>query len=292
MISGLVLLYALLFSNFGLSILLFTGIIRLVTLPLTLRQLRQTRMMSLLQPKMKALQAKYAGDRQRIGQETMRMYREAGINPLGCLGPMLIQFPIWIGLYQALIVTLPGTPESLVNLSQQLYGWLPAVHAVVPLNSNFLWLDLAKPDSLPVMAVLVGTSTWIQQKMTIVPSADPRQASTNRMLLWMLPLMLAFFTFQFPSGLAVYWVASNAIGVGIQYFISGWGPLFARAPVPPPDSNLQPDKEVDDHGDREDQGDREEGNLDNEWQNRGRSHRISPQRTRTRKGRGRGRSRH
>ena len=122
MIISLVLIYKLLWNNFGVSILVFTVIIRGVTFPLTLRQVRMTRAMSTLQPKLKEVQQKYAGDKQKVSQETMRIYRENGVNPLGCLGPMVIQMPIWIGLYQAIIQGLPDNPESIVRLSQKLYS--------------------------------------------------------------------------------------------------------------------------------------------------------------------------
>ncbi|MYH11683.1 MAG: protein translocase component YidC, partial [Rhodothermaceae bacterium] len=87
--------------------------------------------------------------------------------------------------------------------------------------------DLALPDPTPfVMPVLVGVSMWVMQKMTTMPTADERQASTNRMMLWMMPVMFGFFTLNFPSGLAVYWVVSNVVGVVIQGFVTGWGPLM------------------------------------------------------------------
>ena len=144
MVNSLVFLYAILFDNFGLSILLFTVIIRVITLPLTLKQIRLTRNMSVLQPKVKALQEKYKNDRSKLSQETMKLYREHGMNPFGCLGPMLVQMPIWIGLYQAIIQTLPSQPERLIGLSEKLYSWLPLVNEAVPLNSGFLWLNLAQ----------------------------------------------------------------------------------------------------------------------------------------------------
>ena len=155
----------------------------------------------------------------------MRIYKENGVNPIGCLGPLVIQFPIWIGLYQAILQTLPAAPDRLIGLSGHLYSWLPQVHEVIPLNSSFLWWDLALPDRTPVLPVLVGASMYLVQKMTSMPSADPRQASTNRMMLWMMPLMFGFFTMQFPSGLAIYWVVSNAVGVVIQGFVTGWEPI-------------------------------------------------------------------
>jgi YidC/Oxa1 family membrane protein insertase len=251
MINGMVFLYAILFSNFGVSILVFTVIIRLATLNLTLRQIRMTKSMSRIQPMLKEIQAKHANDRARISQETMRLYKEQGVNPLGCLGPMVIQMPIWIGLYQAIIQTLPVNPEALVRLSGKLYSWLPLVNQAVPLNSQFLWLDLAQPDGTPIIPVLVGASMWAVQKMTIVPSADPKQAQTSQMMLYMMPLMMMFFSFSLPSGLSLYWVASNLIQMGIQYFVTGWGNLLPSsrvAPVPQT-SPTQPVKEMVQDGD-------------------------------------------
>ena len=225
MANSLVLLYLGLFNNFGLSIIVFTVLIRIATMQLTLKQIKSTRAMSTLQPKMKELQARYKNDRQKLSQETFKLYREHGVNPIGCLGPLVIQFPIWIGLYWALIRVLPSSPENLADLSQLLYGWLPVVHKAIPVDSTFLWLDLAVPDTLPVMPLLVGASMWVQQKMMTYPSQDPKQAQTQQMMLWMMPLLFVFLTFSFPSGLALYWLATNIMGVAIQYVTTGWGGL-------------------------------------------------------------------
>lgn len=225
MANSLVMLYLVLFSNFGLSIIALTVIIRLATMKLTLKQTRSTRAMSTIQPKLKELQARYKNDKQKLSQETFRLYREHGVNPIGCLGPMLIQMPIWIGLYWALIRVLPSSPENLADLSKLLYSWLAPVHNAVPVNSGFLWFDLSIPDPTPLLPVLVGASMWVQQKMMTYPSQDPKQQQTQQMMLWMMPLMFVFFTFSFPSGLALYWFVSNLMGVAIQYFTTGWGGL-------------------------------------------------------------------
>ena len=226
MINSLLILYSIAVSNFGLAIILFTILIRAAMMPLTVKQSRQMKSMTALQPKIKAIQNKFKNDKQKQSQETMKLYKEQGVNPIGCLGPMFIQFPIWIGLYQAILQTVPNTPESLVKLSGHLYGWLPFVHDVVPINSQFIWMDLANPDPSPVvMPILVGISMFLMQKMTTMPAMDDRQASTNKMMLWMMPIMFGFFTMQFPSGLALYWVVSNLVGIVIQGFITGWDPI-------------------------------------------------------------------
>ncbi len=233
MLNGLVLLYAVTGRNFGITIILFTILIRLVTLPLALRQIRSTQKMSEVQPKIQALQKRYAKDKARLSQETMRLYKEMGVNPIGCLGPMVIQFPIWIGLYLAIVQVLPTNPESLAGLASHLYSWIPLVHEVVPLNSRFLWMDLTVPGGYP-MAVLVGASMWVMQKMSTPLSADPRQRSTNQMMLWMMPFMFGFFTITLPSGLPLYWFVSNIIGIVIQYFVTGWAGLIPSRTKPAP----------------------------------------------------------
>ena len=225
MINTLILLYSLAFSNFGIAIAIFTIVIRAAMMPLTVKQSKQMKAMSALQPKIKEIQSRFANDKQRQSKETMQLYKDQGVNPIGCLGPMFIQMPIWIGLYQAILKTVPTTPESLVGLSGNLYTWLPLVQEVIPINSAFLWLDLSSPDPLPVLPLLVGISMFLMQKMTTMPAADEKQASTNRMMLWMMPLMFGFFSMQFPSGLALYWVISNLVGIVIQGFITGWEPL-------------------------------------------------------------------
>ena len=226
MLNALIFLYGILASNFGLSIIAFTIAVRIAMYPLTRKQLNASRAMSRLQPRIQEIRQKYGKDSQKVTQETMRLYKEEGVNPIGCLGPMVVQLPIWIGLYQAVIQTLPSTPERLATLSNKFYSGLSLAHEAVPLNGRFLWMDLALPDPSPIiLPLLVGVSMYVLQKMTTMPSASPQQDSTNRMLLWMMPVMFGFFTLNFPSGLAVYWVVSNVIGVVIQGFVTGWDPL-------------------------------------------------------------------
>ena len=234
MINSLALLYQLLFSNFGLSIIVFTVLIRLAMIPLTVRQTRQMKKMQGIQPKLKAIQEKYkgkAGDaRRQMSSETMGLYKQAGVSPVGCLGPMIIQMPIWIGFYRAILRTMPSTPEGTANLSDLFYSWNPAI-ASVPFDSHFIGLslvDLVSAAAMPfnyALPVLVGASMFLQQKMTTNPTSDPRQKQTNQMMLWMMPIMFGAFTWQFPAGLAVYILFSNSIGVAIQYFVGGKQPI-------------------------------------------------------------------
>ena len=229
MINSLVLLYSVFFNNFGISIIIFTCAIRLILFPLTLKQSRQMKAMSDLSPKMKMIQAKYAEDKTKQQQEVMKMYREKGMSPLGCLGPMIIQMPIFFGLFWSLRATLISTPEKLSELSEKLYTWLPQVHSAIPIDSAFLWMDLgeySRNSQYPyLLPILVGMSTWLMQKMSSSVATTPQQASTNRLMLWMMPAMFGFFTLNFENGLALYWIMSNVIGILIQGFITGWEPL-------------------------------------------------------------------
>jgi len=221
MINSLMLLYSLFFNNFGLSIIVFTVIIRAATTPLTLRQLNQTKALSALTPKLKSLQEKYKENKQKLSQETMKLYKTAGVNPVGCLGPLVIQMPIWIGLFQSLRELLAHTPETMVSLSEKMYEWVPS--NIIPISNHFLWFNLGAADNqIPILPILVGITTWAQQKMSTPRAADPKQESTNKMMLWMMPLMLAFFAFQFPAGLSLYWIVSNVVGIIIHGFIVGF----------------------------------------------------------------------
>jgi YidC/Oxa1 family membrane protein insertase len=228
MINVLVALSNYLFGSFGLAIIVLTVVTRALMLPLTLKQLHATKAVQEIQPKLAELQKKYGKDKQRMAQEQMRLYRESGVSPTGCMLPMLVQMPIWIALYQSIMLALAVTPEGLLNLSQYLYSW-PVVYSLLPPESHFLWLDLAVPDKTLVLAFLVGGTMWVQQKMVTPQTDDPRQQQQSRLMLWMMPLMFAFLCLSFPSGLALYWAISNIITIGMQYFVTGWGGLARQA---------------------------------------------------------------
>ena len=227
MLNGLIALSSTLFHSFGLAIIALTIIVRLILFPLTTKQSKSTKAMQDMQPKLQELQKKYAKNQQKLQQEMMKLYKEAGINPLGCIWPLVIQFPVWIALYQSIMKALATTPENLLNLGQHVYSWTVVAQAF-PLSSHFLWLNLAQPDATLLLAIIVGVTMWAQQKMTTAPSADPRQQSTSRMMLLMMPFMFALFTVMFPSGLALFWAVSNIIGIATQYKIMGWGYLRSR----------------------------------------------------------------
>ncbi len=221
-VNVLVVMAHTLFSSFGLAIIALTIITRVLMYPLTMKQLRSTRAMQALQPKLAELQKKYAKDKNKLGQEQMRLYREAGVSPAGCMVPMLVQMPVWIALFQAIYLALAKTPESLLKLSYSLYDW-SVVYSILPLDRSFLWLDLSSGDFF--LALLVGVSMWVQQKMVTLPVSNPSQQRQSQMMLWMMPMIFFFFSWQFPSGLALYWAVSNIISIIMQYFVTGWGGL-------------------------------------------------------------------
>jgi YidC/Oxa1 family membrane protein insertase len=217
--------------EFGLAIIIFTLVVRLILTPVTIKQTKSTKAMQEMQPKMKELQKKYAKNKQKLQQETMKLYKEAGVNPVGCMWPMFIQFPVWIALYQSIMKTLATTPENLLDMAQHLYA-SDTIARAMPVNSSFLWLDLGQPDTTMILAILVAVPCGCNRN-DHRPSPDPRQASTNQMMIMMMPLMFGLFTIMFPSGLPLFWLISNAIGIGTQYVVGGgWGYLKRGAAAP------------------------------------------------------------
>jgi YidC/Oxa1 family membrane protein insertase len=241
MINLLIALSHFLFNNFGLTIIIFTIVIRVILLPLTLRQLRSTRAMTALQPKLMELQKKYAKDKQRLAQEQMALYKESGVSPAGCAVPMIIQFPIWIALYQAIVLALAVNPEALLNLSRYLYSWAVPL-STLPLNNSFLGLNLAVGNA--ALAIVVGITMWVQQKMVTPTNQDPRMAQQSQMMLWMMPIIFTFFSLSFPSGLALYWVVSNIFSIIVQYYVTGWGGLSLNFLRPSSSSGTGKDKKL------------------------------------------------
>ena len=224
-ITILLFLYQVLGGNVVLAIVVFTILVRLATMPLTLKQQRSTKAMQELQPELKRIQEKYKNGRERAAQAQMELYRQYGVNPLaGCL-PLLIQFPILIGLYRAIVATLAATPLELLDLSGRL--WVPSLASQVPLQSHWLWLNLAVPDPLYILPVLVVITTWLQQKllMPATPSSSgggqsDQAAAMSRQMMTIMPLMFGVFSLSFASGLSIYFIASNLIGIA-QYAAMG-----------------------------------------------------------------------
>jgi YidC/Oxa1 family membrane protein insertase len=234
MINFLVILNSVLFGSFGLAIIAFTILIRIATWPLTIRQLHQTRAMQGIQPRIQEINKKYS-DPKRRQQELMRVYKESGVNPLGCLGPMLLQIPILIALFYAIRFVLPESPEALERLADHLYPWSYIQHAI-PIEERFLGMDLRESNLL--MVVLVAVTTWAQTKTTVSVATDDRARAQQQMMTYLMPVMFAFFALGFPSGVSLYWVVNSVVGIGFNVAVYGFPrlnikPLLkARTPAP------------------------------------------------------------
>jgi YidC/Oxa1 family membrane protein insertase len=235
--------------SYGWAIIVFTMLVKVVTLPLTLKQLQSTRATQLLQPQLTELQAKYAKDRNKLAEEQMKLYKEAGVNPLGGCLPLLIQMPILFGLYQALYVLAnPGVRQ----LQGQAFLWIPDLSRP-SLTEGMGWISaalsghnygtLAAYFSLPLIMIV---SQLLLQKMTQpAASGGGKQNSQTQMMgqmMMFMPIMFGYITLGLPSGLTLYWSVSNILSVVQQYFVTGWGGLgdwVSRLKPPGPRQPLQ-----------------------------------------------------
>ncbi len=234
----------------GFSIIILTLLIRLLVWPLTRSQIKSAQMMASLKPQLDELKKKHK-DKNELNKAQMALYKEQGVNPAGGCLPTLIQFPILIALYQAIIRVFPGTPqkaqEGLNWINSILYNnWLHLNGAPDP---NFFGLNLGtKPSEFQTVGFLIlliplitAALTFIQSRMMVPTSpvkiypgdskkekkekeeVDDMMASMQPTMLYMMPIMLGYFAFQFPVGLAIYWNMVTIIGIFQQYLISGWG---------------------------------------------------------------------
>ncbi len=232
--------------TFGFAIILFTIVIRAITWPLNASQVKGAQAMQELQndKEWQDIQKKYAKDREKLAQEQMRIYKERGINPFASCLPTLIQFPIIIGLYQSIIRAMASTPLSMLQLARTVYPSLN-VESIIPLNSQFLWMDLGRPESihifgfaLPTLAIVVALTTYVQSKLTMPTSTNPndQSAAMSGMMSIYMPLMLGWFALNFASGISVYFITSNLLGI-VQYAATGranWSNLLPGGNKPTP----------------------------------------------------------
>ncbi|MBE9474093.1 MAG: membrane protein insertase YidC [Chloroflexi bacterium] len=225
-------IYSGLAQNFGLAIIVFTILVRLITYPLTASQIKSTKSMQEMQKskKWQDIQKKHKGDREKLAKKQMDLYKEMGVSPFGSCLPTVIQFPVIIGLYQAIIRALAVTPIQLLELTRHIYPFYNAA-ALIPLNNYFLWLDLSLPEkdygiaiagfTIPILAVLVMATTFLQSRLMTPPSTTGDQgANMGRMMNLYMPLFMGYLAYSFPSGLALYFVTSNLVGI-LQYGIMG-----------------------------------------------------------------------
>ncbi len=183
-------------NSYGLAIIVVTIIIRVILLPLNIKQLRSSKAMQDIQPQLKELKSKYsskdAQTQQKLQKETMELFQSNGVNPLaGCL-PIVVQMPVLIGFYHAIMRTHEIQAHS------------------------FLWLQLGESD--PFLAILTAGTTFLQQKLMLAGGAAG-QNPQMQMMLYIMPLMIGTFAFFFPSALALYWIVGNCVMIAQTIFI-------------------------------------------------------------------------
>lgn len=233
----------------GFAIIILTVVIRFLVWPLMSSQIKATKKMTDLKPHMDELKKKHAGDKQVLAQAQMALYKEHGVNPAGGCLPALIQIPIFIALYQSIINLLPGNPGANLEWINSLF-YFPWLHLNSFPDPNFFGLGLGvKPSEfskygavillVPLVTVLL---TFVQSKMTMpkavkpYPSDSPKEAkekekmedtmaSVQGQMVYLMPVMIGYFAFSFPIGLAIYWNAYTILGIVQQHRISGWGGL-------------------------------------------------------------------
>ncbi len=158
----------------------------------------------------------------------MKLYKESGVKPAGCAITMVIQMPVWIALYQSIMLSLAVAPEGLLNLSRYPLPLVGALLRPAP-EQHVFTMNLAAPNF--IMAILVGATMWLQQKMSTTTPADPKQAQQAQLMLWMMPMMFTVLALSFPAGLSLYWVTSSVFRIVLQYRVTGWGGLRRKEPA-------------------------------------------------------------
>ncbi len=214
-------------QNYGIAIILFTIFVKLLLLPLTIKQTKSTKAMQDIQPKLQEIQTKYKDKPEKQQQEIMKLYKEADINPMaGCL-PLFIQMPILIGLFSVL-----REPWN--------YGIFESQAAYQAADTSFLFLsNLTEAGNFAtifttgisvenlIMAILSGSSAYIMQ-MTMM-STDPKQQETMKTMTYVMTAMSFVWGYTFPAGLALYWVVSNIFSIAQYYLVVS--PLKAKLDV-------------------------------------------------------------
>lgn len=228
----------------GFSILLLTLLIRVLVWPFMSSQIKATKKMADLKPHLDALKSKHKNDKQALAAAQMALYKEHGVNPAGGCLPALIQIPVFIALYQAIINILPG--GNLNQINSLLY--FPQFKLTGNLDPNFFGLNLGiKPSEfatygifLLLIPAVTGILTFVQSKMTLpkpvkLYSTDsPKEVKeksgmeesmgqVQSQMAYLMPIMIGYFAFTFPVGLAIYWNTYTILGILQQHRVSGWG---------------------------------------------------------------------
>ena len=246
--TNVLLMITMLVKNFGVAIILFTILIKLITYPLTAKQIKSSQAMQDMQksPRYIKMQEKYKDNKEKLAEEQMKLYKELGVSPFASCLPMLFQFPIIIGLYQSIMRAMASTPLELIKLERIIYPFIDSTK-ILPIQNRFLWMDLGQPERLmiagigiPVLAILVILSTVVQTRVMQPPTeAGNNQAAamTNSMNMTM-PILTGVMAYQFSAGLALYFVVSNLTTVA-QYAAMGktdWSRIFPWVKSKPKES--------------------------------------------------------
>jgi YidC/Oxa1 family membrane protein insertase len=242
MLNLLLFLYGII-PNYGVSIILFTLIIAGLQTPLRIKSqqtMRETQAkQAKLKPKLDELKKKYKDNPQALQTAQMKLYQEEGMNLFnaGCLLQFL-PLPLFFGLFQVIQLVMGSTPEQVMQLPRYIYPNFGQAAQYVPVNPYFVGgLNLSQAVStLPlwliaiIVGLIVGTS-YVQQKMMTVTttSLDPQQAQMNQSMQLMMPLMMAFFVYNYQFGLSLYWITFSLVSIVQQFFATGWGGLFGQS---------------------------------------------------------------
>ena len=188
-------------NNYGITIIVFTVIVKLCLYPLYIKQTKSTAKMSEVQPKMQALQRKYANDKETLNIKMAELYKEEKFNPMGGCLPMLIQMPIIMGL-----LALLRNPMMYMNDNSMIFAY----------HEPFIWIaDLSQPD-LWILPIIAGVATFISFSMTQALSdteANHQMNGMMKMMKYIFPIMILWMARSFPSGLALYWAVSQVIQI-------------------------------------------------------------------------------
>ena len=200
-------------GNYGVDIILLTILVKVLFIPLTNRSMKSMRDMQRLQPQMVKFREKFKDDREQLNKEMIELYRRHRVNPLGGCLPMLLQFPVFIGLYQALSQAIELRHAKFTlwvrDLStHECYPWPGQVPAVCNDFSIF-----GMP--VPILVLLMGGSMILQQYLTPSTGMDPAQ---QRMMMILMPIMFTVMFVNFPSGLVLYWLVNNVLTIGQQWW--------------------------------------------------------------------------
>ncbi|KHK03374.1 membrane protein insertase YidC [Desulfovibrio sp. TomC] len=187
-------------GNYGTAIILLTVLIKLIFWPLSQKSYKSMDQMKKLQPMLTQLREKYKDDRTKMNEEMMQLYKTYKVNPAGGCLPMVVQIPVFFGLYQALLHSIELRHAAFIT-------HLPF--------TNMIWLaDLSAKDPYYITPLIMGATMFLQQKMTPAPG-DPTQA---KVMLFM-PVIFTFMFLNFPSGLVVYWLVNNVISIAQQWWM-------------------------------------------------------------------------